>query len=402
MSQSGTYNDGSVPLGAVETLTGDAGGAVGPDGANNINVLGGVAITTTGNPGTNTLTIDANPTFTGNSGGAVSLSAGGNLNVLGSGSIAVTGNPGTNTLTITNTSFITTVFTSNDTWTKNANTKYLTVYVINGGSGGGSGRRGVSGASSGGGGGAGGLGFFITFPEDYFGASEAVVVGTGGAGGAAQTVNDTNGNNGTEGIISSFAGISFSSAELAPLFGTITYGSGGTNAGGTRGTQNMASYDLIKQLAGESTAFGGGGQVTNGINASLGVNIEPILPTPGGGGAGADSVTERTGGNGANMSILFNALSFASGGAGGVESGTINGSDGAVGALSTTLGTYLYYGTGGGGGGGQSGGASAGNGGNGGFPGGGGGGGGGSLNGTNSGAGGNGADGVVVVVEYLG
>jgi hypothetical protein len=57
MSQSGIINNAVIPPGAaVQTLTGDTGGAVGPDGANNINLLTGVGLTSTGNPGTNTIT----------------------------------------------------------------------------------------------------------------------------------------------------------------------------------------------------------------------------------------------------------------------------------------------------------------------------------------------------------
>ncbi len=44
-------------LGALQTLTGNTGGAVAADGSANINVIGdGIGITITGNPGTNTLT----------------------------------------------------------------------------------------------------------------------------------------------------------------------------------------------------------------------------------------------------------------------------------------------------------------------------------------------------------
>ena len=57
MSQSGVYYTGTPGVGPVDTLTGDVGGAVGPDGASNINILGGDNITVTGTPGTNTLTI---------------------------------------------------------------------------------------------------------------------------------------------------------------------------------------------------------------------------------------------------------------------------------------------------------------------------------------------------------
>ena len=52
MSQAGDYFDG------IETLTGNAGGAVGPDNVGNINTLGGVGLTNTGDPATHTLTME--------------------------------------------------------------------------------------------------------------------------------------------------------------------------------------------------------------------------------------------------------------------------------------------------------------------------------------------------------
>jgi hypothetical protein len=100
-----TWINISEASGAVETLTGNSGGAVGPT-AGNVNVLGdGSTISIIGNPGTNTLTISAilaTPlsTLTGNSGGAVSPTMG-NINILGSSGIIVAGNPGTSTLTVT-------------------------------------------------------------------------------------------------------------------------------------------------------------------------------------------------------------------------------------------------------------------------------------------------------------
>lgn len=45
-------------LSLVETITGTSGGPVAPDGAGNINLLGGPDVTVVGNPGTNTLTIN--------------------------------------------------------------------------------------------------------------------------------------------------------------------------------------------------------------------------------------------------------------------------------------------------------------------------------------------------------
>lgn len=92
--------------GDLETLTSNSGGAVGPDGANNINVVGdGTTIIGVGVPGTNTITFSTVGTgvlntLTGNSGGAVPPTAG-NINVLGTGIISVVGNPGTSTLTVT-------------------------------------------------------------------------------------------------------------------------------------------------------------------------------------------------------------------------------------------------------------------------------------------------------------
>jgi hypothetical protein len=63
MSQAGLNNvAGSLPSTVVETLTGNSGGAVGPDGSHNINVIGSGTISVAGNPGTNTLTITSSGT----------------------------------------------------------------------------------------------------------------------------------------------------------------------------------------------------------------------------------------------------------------------------------------------------------------------------------------------------
>jgi len=56
MSQAGMFENGSAAPN-IEFVTGNAGGAVGPDGLFNINIVGSGGITVTGNPGTNTLTI---------------------------------------------------------------------------------------------------------------------------------------------------------------------------------------------------------------------------------------------------------------------------------------------------------------------------------------------------------
>jgi hypothetical protein len=59
MSQQGILQDQTSGSMDIETLTGDTGGAVGPDGAFNINLLGGDTIDVDGNAGTNTLTINS-------------------------------------------------------------------------------------------------------------------------------------------------------------------------------------------------------------------------------------------------------------------------------------------------------------------------------------------------------
>jgi len=61
MSQITRYNSGGTPAGDIETITGNTGGPVGPDGAFNINIIGADGVVTTGNPGTNTITITQSP-----------------------------------------------------------------------------------------------------------------------------------------------------------------------------------------------------------------------------------------------------------------------------------------------------------------------------------------------------
>jgi hypothetical protein len=75
MSQSGILSDSTTSSSDVEFLTGDSGGAVGPDGANNINVLGGTNITTVGVPGSNSITINQDNVIiaTGTTVGAVTI-----------------------------------------------------------------------------------------------------------------------------------------------------------------------------------------------------------------------------------------------------------------------------------------------------------------------------------------
>src|SRR6267378_62766 len=95
----------------ILTITGDVGGAVGPDGANNIKLLTGASLTVTGNPGTNTLTITLDSTvplqFNESVGSATA--AANIINVVGTGGITTSG--AGNTITITAGATVPTTFT---------------------------------------------------------------------------------------------------------------------------------------------------------------------------------------------------------------------------------------------------------------------------------------------------
>jgi hypothetical protein len=276
-----------------------------------------------------------------------------------------------------------TKFTSSGTWTKDANSAWVQVMVFGGGGGGGSGRQGASTAAGGGqGGGTGGGSSFYT-AASLLGATETVTIGAGGTGGVAQAGNNTDGNIGGAPTASSFGSnlVTLASGTNAAA------GTNGTASGGIGGTGNYSGGNG----GGNGTlTVGGTGQPSN---ATL------MTVASGGGGGGGDTATARAGGAGGDI-IMFNAApTIIAGGAGGVETGTINGGAGLPG-LQAGQGGYLG-GSGGGGGGGQKSGGVAGNGGAGGIPCAGGGGGGGSINGTNSGAGGAGGRGEIWVVEYL-
>lgn len=116
---SATWVQLSGGMGDVQTLTGNTGGAVGPDGAGNINVVGdATGITIVGNPGTNTLTASlvgggiaaqSFPTGAGVStvsGGTAVPTALGVLNILGAHNVD-TGAAVANTVTVFGTNTVT-------------------------------------------------------------------------------------------------------------------------------------------------------------------------------------------------------------------------------------------------------------------------------------------------------
>ena len=102
MSQSGRLTTNQpVPGAGIQTVTGNAGGAVPGDGGANLNIIGAGTITVTGNPATNTLTITSAgvpATYTTDTGVSVPNGAG-NLNVVGGLNIN-TDNVVANTITI--------------------------------------------------------------------------------------------------------------------------------------------------------------------------------------------------------------------------------------------------------------------------------------------------------------
>lgn len=107
---------GGVPGTGIERLTGNTGGAVEGDGTENINILGSSPITVTGNPGTNTLTIESDGTladeYVTDAGSAIPVA--GILNVVGGTSIDTAG--------------------AADTVTINAGTDIATTYIADSGS----------------------------------------------------------------------------------------------------------------------------------------------------------------------------------------------------------------------------------------------------------------------------
>lgn len=261
-----------------------------------------------------------------------------------------------------------TKFTASGTWTKNANSKWVQLYIWGGGGGGSSGM--TTAPFSEPGAGAGGGVAFYSLEASRFGSSETVTVGAQANGGAAVAAGNP-ANPGTVGNNSSVGSF-------------VAMGGGGGNGGsGGSGRNPISNYSASTPSNTSNGASQGNGSADN-ITACM-------MPT--GGGAGqiqggsiftAGNILDPAG------TIIINKGTQGT-------SGSRPGGNGNN-ALSTNY--FVLGGTGGGGGYGDISGTAGGKGGDGGIPGG-GGGGGGAANGGSSGAGGKGARGEVWIIEYL-
>jgi hypothetical protein len=274
-----------------------------------------------------------------------------------------------------------TPFTVSGTWFKDPATTEVEILCYNAGNGAGSGAQGGANAGGGGGGAAGG-GFWIKMPSSKFGASETVIVGTGGTGGASVVANNTAGNDGTIGGQSSVG-------NMVPPLPTAGGHGGAVNAGGLANNSGpfLTLYNILVPSADNRSGIGGFGANPSTIGDFLGgynggLTSFWITASTGGGGGGIGNP-----GSDGGLYADWAGATILAGGAGGV--GGVGGN-----GLQTTSGGFFTGATGGGGG---AGGFAGGNGG----PGAGGGGGGASANGSPSGAGGNGGNGLVIIYEYL-
>jgi hypothetical protein len=319
---------------------------------------------------------------------------------------------------------ITTTFTSSGTWMRNAATQTLEVIGWSGGGGGSAGSSNNGSAAGGGGGGNVGL-FWVSGPAAYFPAATTITIGAGGAGGASTTGGGLT-PIGANGGATSFGTLYVPEADAQITNPSVSHTGGGRRDGTFSSEQGDLGDFLTNSMFIESPNWqgykgsggnGAGGIAVIGYNGVSGAFADRglvrasgtnfwsgttgfAMAGTGGGGAGINALslgTAYSGGSGVAKTLNASG-SLVPGGAGGIETGTIDGGNGSPGV--TTVG-IVVGGTAGGGGGNQAVGGRGGNGGNGGFPGGGGGGGGASHLGSPSGSGGNGANGQLIIIEYL-
>jgi hypothetical protein len=273
-------------------------------------------------------------------------------------------------------------FSSSADWTNPSpsSPRPVCVRLIGAGGGGGAGRYSTSTTVARTGGGGGGAGAIVEFwtMSDQLSSVVSVGVGAAGAGGAGGT--SSTGQSGNAGGDTTFG--SYATAKGGNGGGG---GSGGIAAGGAAHTNGSS----IGITAANTPA---GGASASNANSGSGPDQPAYVPASGGAGGNMSNTNSLfTAGKGGDVGVTARGL--VAGGAAGIGSVTIAGTNGGNGSANGMVGS-------GGGGGGASGADQGGDGGNAGSYGG-GGGGGGAGTGVRSGGGGNGGTGYAVIITYL-
>lgn len=349
-----TNGAGSITIGltggasAVETLTGNSGGAISPS-SNNINTVGTGSITIAGSGSTLTSQLTgltnhtvlvgagtATITKVGPGSAAQVLQSGGAAadpaystatypisttsqqilystadNVIGQLTTANSKLPATNssgTLAMRAFSVVTQVFTSaSSTYTPTTGMLYCVAECVGGGGGGGGSTGGVNTQSVGGGGGGGGYSR-KTISAASIGASQTITVGAAGAAGSSPGgTGGTGGTSSVGAIITATGGAGGVGGAGGDTFYASSGGVGGVgasgdfNTAGAPGGAGMAIFvtavnQRIFSGCGGSSFFGGGGV---GVITSTGDPSGIAAQSYGGGGSGsASNVNNRAGGAG--------------------------------------------------------------------------------------------------------
>lgn len=304
-----------------ESLTGNTGGAVFPDGSFNINIVGDSSgIQFAGNPGTHTLTgtlanipnsslLNSSITLVGGTdititgspvslGGSATIGLTNNTITLTAGTgITITGSPvalgGTATISTTDTALAfdkiaVQVFTGSGTYTPTAGMKYCTIEVVGGG--GGSGGNGSTSSTQFASSGAGGGGGYArkTVTAATIGVSQTVTIGAGGLAGTAGANAGGNGGTTSVGAIVSATGGSGGAGGIAASTGGSVGGVGGVGSSGDFNINGSAGGNGFWTFTG-GIGFGAqGGSSFFGGSALAQFNNNPaVAGLAYGGGAGS-------------------------------------------------------------------------------------------------------------------